>query len=482
MRRLHVFLLFAAIAALPALGPAPNARAEEDQPRTVTLVVRPAAEPSPALRYRLLPAVWECKPGNAAVIYNKLALLLCQKRDEKTEDKLADWLEKPMAEFPVAEARKAVESYGEILAELDIAARRQQCDWQLLLAERDPISLLLPELQSIRQLARLVAVKARVQIAEGKPEEALRTLQTGYAMARHVAQGPTLINGLVGIAICGQMASRVQDLMERPEAGNLYWALTMLPQPLVDLRPAGEMEMDIVFLTFPELRGVETAHYSPEQWRNLADAAVDKIVEWGGMSGGRELPAWQARLGMIALAIKGYPQAKRSLVERGYTPQQVEAMPVAQVVLMSAVQTYEEYRDETFKWLYVPYWQAREGINEVEKRLASECREREIIPLASVLLPAVGAVNKAVARNDRTIALLRTIEALRMDAAAHGGRWPEKLAEVTAVPLPIDPVHGGPFSYRVEGRTAVLESLAPPGEPQASLGVRYEITLATPHE
>ncbi|HUY31990.1 MAG TPA: hypothetical protein VMV69_04355 [Pirellulales bacterium] len=95
-------------------------------------------------------------------------------------------------------------------------------------------------------------LQAKLQIVEGRLDEALHTLQTGYAMGQHAARGPTLINGLIGIAICGMMSSRLRDLIQQPGAPNLYWALTTLPDPLIDLRACMEAESQILYLSYPE--------------------------------------------------------------------------------------------------------------------------------------------------------------------------------------------------------------------------------------
>ena len=95
---------------------------------------------------------------------------------------------------------------------------------------------------------------------------------------------------------------------------------------------------------------------------------------------------------------------------------------------------------------------------EADQYLRDEGRKREIIPLASLLLPAIQAAKTAEARTERTIALLRTLEALRMYAAGHEGRLPSKLEDVTAVPIPIDPMTGKSFVYKCDGNTAVLEA------------------------
>jgi hypothetical protein len=54
---------------------------------------------------------------------------------------------------------------------------------------------------------------------------------------------------------------------------------------------------------------------------------------------------------------------------------------------------------------------------------------------------------------------------------------PETLSEVT-VPLPVDPITGQPFHYRVEGATAHLRGSPPPGlEKDPNFNVHYEVTI-----
>ena len=96
-----------------------------------------------------------------------------------------------------------------------------------------------------------------------------------------------------------------------------------------------------------------------------------------------------------------------------------------------------------------------------------------MIPFASILLPAIKAAHLAGARGERSVAVLRVVEAIRLYGAAHDGNLPEKLSDITEVPMPIDPTTGEPFVYQRAGKIAVLES--PGGERH---GLRYEITFA----
>ena len=77
---------------------------------------------------------------------------------------------------------------------------------------------------------------------------------------------------------------------------------------------------------------------------------------------------------------------------------------------------------------------------------------------------------------DRRIAMLRTIEALRIYAAAHGGQLPDSLDEVNDVPVPLDPGTGKPFEYHRDGATATLTSQIHVGSSETN-GIRYRVTV-----
>ena len=187
---------------------------EEEKIPTVKFKLHPAAEPRAALKYQLLPEFLDRKPGNAAVIYNKIGFMMPHGSDANNlQERLSKWLETPLAELPREEIEKTLAGQRNVLDSLDRAARRETCDWELPLREENPIAMLLPELQETRGYARLLAVKARLEIAKGEFDAAIHTLQTGYALGLHVAEGPTLISALVGMAICGIMSNQVEELI-----------------------------------------------------------------------------------------------------------------------------------------------------------------------------------------------------------------------------------------------------------------------------
>lgn len=456
---------------------------DKPEPPAVKLVLHPAGAPRPALRYQLLPPLLDRRPGNAAVLYNKVpaeqtAFFTEFGKKGGLWEKIEKWLEVPLSDPREKELRipREFPLSGAIFNELDRAARCESCDWQLPIREQEFFSILLPELQQTRTYARLLTAKARLQIVEGKSDDALRTLQTGYALARHVAQGQTLIHGLVGQAESGMMSKRVEDWAQTPGAPNLYWALTWLPRPLIDFRAGLEAEMNMFYLSFPDFRNLESAKNSPEQWRELLDRTVDRIQRWG--NGDKAVPR---SVISTAAALRGYPMAKQALIAWGRPAAEVEAMPVAQVIMIYTMRTFEELRDDIFKWFAVPYPEGRAGAAEAEQSLQRAAREwREALPIARLVLPAIQSVQFAEVRGDRTIAMLRVIEAIRLYGAAHQRRLPEELAEIKDVPIPTDPITGKSFLYQHTGGTAILESPPIPGKPQKDFGVRYEIQFAKP--
>ena len=85
-------------------------------------------------------------------------------------------------------------------------------------------------------------------------------------------------------------------------------------------------------------------------------------------------------------------------------------------------------------------------------------------------------VHSLMNRLDRHVATLQCIEAMRLYAATHEGRFPKQLSDITQVPVPDDPVTHKPFIYSRTGAEAVLEGPAPEGA-QAREAIRYELHL-----
>ncbi len=456
LARLNSFLLAALW-----LFAASAARADDVPP--VKLTIHPMAAPRPSLKYQLLPPFATRIRGNAAVYYGKVT---AERQhifgNRELIEKIDSWRELPLAELRKPEIKMPTETIENVLYR---AAHCDSCDWQLPIREEDFSELLLPEVQQSRQFARFLGTSTRIHIARGEFEQALEKFQSGFALAHNVATGETVINGLVGIAISGIMIPQLQVFVEQPAAPNLYWALTTLPQPLVDLRAGVEGEITGLMTLFPAAQNLN-ANRTPEQWEQLLRQFSQRMVRFAE---GGNVPIDPADV-LLEKSLRGYPEAKLAMLGRGLSVGAVDAMPAAQVVYLDIVRSFEEARDEEFQWLYVPYSQ---GIDRLKIDEAGDTAiAGPALILVKLLKPAVSAVYLASARVDREFALMRLVEALRLHGATNGGRLPETLADVTAVPLPDDPVTGKPFVYRLEEATGIIELTPTPGRP-----TRWEIKM-----
>lgn len=92
------------------------------------------------------------------------------------------------------------------------------------------------------------------------------------------------------------------------------------------------------------------------------------------------------------------------------------------------------------------------------------------------LKPAHDLTRKQMNYLDRKVAALQCIEAMRLYAGAHEGKFPDKLSDITEITVPDDPVTGKPFSYSLTGSKAVLEAEATEGS-EGRDAIHYELNL-----
>ena len=137
---------------------AASAQAPPD-PQPAVLTLRPAAEPDPALKYRLVPEHINLVPGNAAIFYHRAVIILKEaygslRAREQTYPgtfphslvKLASdtWLNCPIGEIPRDKARKYLEPFQKALKEVELGALRSTCDWEFDQRKEGAESLQIP--------------------------------------------------------------------------------------------------------------------------------------------------------------------------------------------------------------------------------------------------------------------------------------------------------------------------------------------------
>ncbi len=451
---------------------------------TVELTIHPAPAPRPALRYQLLPPYLDRIDFDAAPMYYKSLVMLNGAEGVRPTNK--DWtkvlelLDARPVELPVDDSKEFLKRFHNVFDQVDIAARRTKCDWDVEIQESNEnvLGILLPELASYRNLGRLLALRARVAIVSGDYGEAIRALQTGYAMSRHLAEQPFLISTLVSVAICRLMNSQLVLMASRPDAPNLYWAITVLPRPLISFERAFELESSLAYLVFPQFLAVKSDKISREQSDVALQELLSRFRSGPFFVDDGKPPLSLEEIFKQAPIAKAIELARPELIDLGYAKDAVENMPDSRVLLLYWILTIDEIRDESFKWRNVPYWQAREGMKKSEAKFSEMFKKQQRPglprPLLTELFSSVAAVRSNEARLQRDIELLRSIEAVRLFAADHSGELPSALSDVKDVPMPINPFTGNPFSYRVENGVGILESTAPEDESP----VRYRLTLA----
>lgn len=492
----HTSALFITCLAITrlSLGDVTREEIEDQQLTVVRMTVDPAAAPVPAFKYRLLPPVSERQPGNAVPFYHRalaeMRLVQPKLRDQFGDDYLGWWYVPP-EDFPLEEARIIAQKFEPVVRdELMTASRREFADWgfeEELLRGDETYKFSLDDIQATRDISRMLSLRTRLAIAEGRYADAIESMQIGFQLARDVSTCKFIVCDLVAIANANVLESHLEELIAADKSPSLYWALTALPDPLVIGRDSLELELTIGSRMFPWLADVETAEHAHGEWRRLYTETLTKVLselgnrpEFGPAGLRSVLPRDVFQHGVaLAYALKTYPAAKEALVASGMDRDEVEAMPVAQVLCLQTSRAYHYLTDEVEKTWHVPYRESRRFENAAMSLMGDEFNTDEHvatlepIPLARVLLPAVTAYRQAYEQLRRQTAALAVIEAIRLHAA-ETGKLPEKLADVRVVPVPDNPATSEPFEYYMQGDTAIL--LLPTGD-GFHLGKRYEIKL-----
>lgn len=491
-------LTCAAIAALTALAVtaqqppkevAKDAPPAADVPLYVTaLTVSPAAAPVPALKYELLTRLRDRVPGNAALDYYRSAALRPNwprdpEESRKQDEMVSKWEEAPVEKLPVAEVKKFLAGYDAAFRALDRAALCERCEWEL---NRQPSATvvmdMLPEVQRYRELTRFNRLRVRLDLAENDFDGAIRALQGGMRLGKDVAEGPTMIHMLVGIALVAVHTGGAEDWVRRPGSPNLYWALATLPRPFIDPRPALEGEARLSTSLFAGLKELEAGPVPADQANRVLEAMIDTLRKYAGPEDQADaLAAGINKLGVAAYTALYAADAKKQLVELGRPAAEVEKMPPAQVVVLRAAAVFRTLSDDQYKCFHLPHAAAVAELNRVRDRalkMTAGAGTDPLVRMYAMTAPAIEKVYHAFARTDRRLAGLQVVEAVRMHAAANGGKPPKALSDITLVPVPGDPHTGKPFEYAADGQSFSVHAPPPPGwQPSAPWTFRYEVTV-----
>ncbi len=442
-----------------------EAKAEESnsKPWLTKLTAAPAAAPRPSLAIELLPPSRDRHPGNAAIGYLRAAGLRPAsprnpKDAQELDDKVQRWKSAKLADLPFEQLKAHLMPYRQMLKELDHAARCSTCNWQQEeLYGPESIAAILPTVQSHREAISILALRAKLELAELRYADAVRTLQTGFQLAKHVGEGSTMIESLVGIALTSIMIGSCEEMIGQPNSPNLYWALTTLPQPFIDPRPSLDGETRFTYGGIADLADLERGPVAEEIANRAMKQLMGQVTPQPAETTG--LDAFAGSVGVAGYVALNQSKAKSYLLANGRTAKELDTMPAAQMVLLRTIGLHREVWEDQVKLFSLPYSEAQVEFEKLGPRFTEFRTKHGQDPLLmtfSLVYPALEKVHQAHARTIRRLAQLRAVEAVRLHAAATG-QLPANLADVKIVPVPLDPNTGTPFVYSLEGNTFTLD-------------------------
>lgn len=445
-------------------------------------------QPTPAFKYRFWPSRLDQRPGSAETHFYRAVLqrfTVAQSLTKEKNEAMNQVLGLEMDEIPLDAARDIVERFESVFIELEAMALSEDNSWDLRFRDlrgKEIWNIRLEDVQQARSLARLLQVKSALQIGKRDYAGAADTIRTGFRLAAFVGQGESIVQGLVGTAIESMMLSAVEFAIRSPECPNFYWALQSLPTPLIPLRDAVEIELGMVFPMFPMLSESEATTLSDAELMQRLSRSIGDLRSL--MDNGTASLSGADSIGLL-LTLSG-EDAKARLKESGYDPAKLEKLSPLQASLVDAGRELKIRSDELLKGIKIrgPEGDAlRQQVHEDVNRWASARSGTAAGAIGGLLFPATQNIHEALLRIEMQRQRLIAVEALRAYAAAHGGRLPAALSELSDTPVAVDPFSWQPFGYRVESngdrQIVTLSSKVP--QRFATLGeVKFEFPAARP--
>jgi hypothetical protein len=250
-------------------------------------------------------------------------------------------------------------------------------------------------------------------------------------------------------------------MIQQPGCPNLYWGLTDLGSPAMSVRTCAQGER-LTFLIGNYDSIVDATGPVSDDMFAATFRMIDELLAQDESKPNKRVTTGTAskRYRQLAANPTDVAAARAYLIETGNKPAAVKTFTPLQAVFAADVRRYEATRDDALKLFSLPVWQSIPLAKELDADLkARKAGGKEI--LSAELVPAVINVMKRQAQFNQTVAYLRVIEAIRLQAGTNKGKLPLSLSEID-LPLPVDPVTGKAFEYKVQdGDFAVLHGENP---------------------
>jgi hypothetical protein len=450
----------------------------------IPLTVTPAAMPRLKTTVLLTPQYTEMELGNKVYSFMKSYMEQQNFFSKEPSEQRYKWSVMRLEDLPIAEMKaqgimggraywnkpkSLLDATGRPLSDVDEGARLRTTDWQEWFNfRRDGMVMLVPEVQKMRELAAVLQLRARGEVKLREFDKAIYSFGTFQGLALAFNEHPTLVGSLVGMAIQSLGLSVVEEFIAQPGSPNLYWGLVDLQQNLVNLKFAVQGERLIV----SEFTKTIMDAKKPMEDAEFGDFAKE-VTAFSGLGNGNASTNVSPglRYAILSKSQEHLAECRKLLIETGYSEDLVKKYKPLQLVIMADIRWYEVYREEFCKFVNLPYWEAKVGLQEIEDELK---KHRDQLILAPALLPALNKIVNSQARLKQTVSYLQTIEAIRWYASVHQ-KLPAKLSDIK-LSLPLDPINGKPFEYSVQDGVGILHGESPiPESPM--MNKYYHITL-----
>ena len=400
------------------------------------VVLSPKQIDEPFLAQRIFPDDSRRHPGNAAVVAMRLC---CEKNPDAWEQlvrnsKLHIALSKE--NFSAEQARADVPSPD--IDELRRAAFCREADWEYPVDANVPHEeIVISDAADLQVILRGLAVHCRADIADGDLTSALDKLTSGLGMVAHLQNTSLPISKMLQAKNLDMYLDVIEEAIQHESAPNLYWALTALPDPLIDIQSLPDW---IRRGPWRHIRALDDLNEkrSEEQWRSI-----------------------RLQMGLFTIPTVFFPgtpdadevrQRYRSFVQAGRTalsdqPElrtEVGTMSDDEVAVRHFIHQYMILGDAYVRAFLLPPKDGLPLLRQSMREFRSD-KGREI----GDMIPNLSELYLSVWDNRRRIAALRVVEAIRNHAARHE-RLPNSLGDIEELPIPDDPVTGRPFIYEAE--------------------------------
>jgi hypothetical protein len=240
------------------------------------------------------------------------------------------------------------------------------------------------------------------------------------------------------------MLDRLQELLQEADCPNLYWPLTSLRAPFLNIHSAFEFEREVLLRSVDGLDDLQQIR-SEQQWEELADRTIQfvtpQLESLPGVPG--DAPTVRAkddgatsRKRMVELARNELPKLQPDLAK------QIRGMSDGELTVRWLVSWNNIVWDRIAAAAALEIPEAITQLRLIKDEIAPGSEDGPQMIWGNALVYYLSSL-----RLDRRIAALRVVEAVRHYAATHDGKLPQKLAQITETPIPHDPFTGKPFDF-----------------------------------